>query len=354
LETLSDDVDLGRDRALVERHQAGDGGAFHELYETYFRRLCRFCERRVHDSALAEDLAQESFARAMARLDELGGDRRFYPWLTVIAGRLCIDHHRRHGRVDPVPFVELPPAGGDHAERLVAEVDRAHLSSALGRLNPRHREVLRLREFDELRYDGIATELGVPASTVEALLHRARRALRREFFAVSGEGPTAVAGIGVVAWVVRLVLRTKRRGAAAAPVPVAAAVLTVAAVTLVPQLSDDPEAPDAGRPDPVAETVVGPPMRPVAGTTDPAPTGPLGSAGDRSAAEPVADEVGPVTMAAGPAEVHLGSDGAKDRAEQMPLAAAVGPLVAGADLDAAITDTAETLSDQLVPLGGQP
>ena len=65
---LCDDVDLGRDRALVERCQAGDTAAFGNLYARYYERLLRFCLRRLNDRHEAEDAAQEAFARAWKAL----------------------------------------------------------------------------------------------------------------------------------------------------------------------------------------------------------------------------------------------------------------------------------------------
>ena len=96
--SLSDDVDLDRDRVLVERCQAGDSGAFGNLYARYYERLLRFCLRRLNDRHEAEDAAQEAFARAWKALPNFAGERRFYPWLTVIAGNICTDMLRRRSR----------------------------------------------------------------------------------------------------------------------------------------------------------------------------------------------------------------------------------------------------------------
>jgi RNA polymerase sigma-70 factor (ECF subfamily) len=72
---------------------------------------------------------------------------------------------------------ELPvPARGARPE---AEVDyRIDLRAALQTLSPDHREVVTLREIDELSYEEIARVLGVPRGTVESRLHRARAELR--------------------------------------------------------------------------------------------------------------------------------------------------------------------------------
>jgi RNA polymerase sigma-70 factor (ECF subfamily) len=183
-----DDVDLVRDRALVERFQEGDPAAFETLYRRYFARLARFCQKRVGDPHEAEEIAQEAFTRALRALPTFEGERRFYPWMTVIAGRLCVDAHRRRGRSEPSSQIDLGVIEGGQ-EKIVDAVDVQILATALGRLAPRHREVLDLREQQGWSYQQISDHYGVTLGTVEALLFRARKALKREFMAVVGDEP---------------------------------------------------------------------------------------------------------------------------------------------------------------------
>jgi RNA polymerase sigma-70 factor, ECF subfamily len=197
----ADDVDLGRDSLLVKRFQAGDQAAFDDLYRRYFDRLSRFCQRRVGDPLEAEEIAQEAFARAFRAMPAFAGERRFYPWMTVIAGRLCVDAHRRRGRSTPMAEVDAGAVEADHGD-VFAAVDRAHLTTAMEQLAPRHREVLHLRETQGWSYQRIAEHYDVSLGTVEALLHRARRALRREFEKVAGD-QRAWAGLPVVGWLAR-------------------------------------------------------------------------------------------------------------------------------------------------------
>ena len=62
------EVDIERDSALVQRAQSGDHAAFDELYLRYYTRIVRFCQRRLYDAYEAEDVAQETFARAWRAL----------------------------------------------------------------------------------------------------------------------------------------------------------------------------------------------------------------------------------------------------------------------------------------------
>jgi RNA polymerase sigma-70 factor (ECF subfamily) len=220
LTSLCDDVDLDRDRALVERCQAGDAAAFGNLYARYYERLLRFCLRRLNDRHEAEDAAQEAFARAWKALPRFAGERRFYPWLTVIAGNICTDMLRRRSRSTPTDDLELTAqhpvgvVGEDTSEELVlAAVDGELVNRALDRLSTRHRHVLAMREGSGWTYQQIADHEGVEIGTIETLLWRARQALKREFAVVS-ESKGALAGflIATGALIRRTVFRAANRG----------------------------------------------------------------------------------------------------------------------------------------------
>jgi RNA polymerase sigma-70 factor (ECF subfamily) len=177
-------VDVERDRTLVERCQAGDRSAFDELYHHYHRRLQRFCLQRLGEPHDAEDVMQETFTRAWKALPNFAGERRFYPWLTVIAGNLCVDTLHRRSRLTPVEESRLQAADigtYDTEDALLQEVDSKLVAAAFGHLSERHQRVLRLREGSDWTYRQIAEHEGVGVTAIETLLWRARQALKREF-----------------------------------------------------------------------------------------------------------------------------------------------------------------------------
>ena len=288
----ADDVDLLRDATLVERFQAGDARAFEDLYRRYFARLRRFCQRRVGDPHEAEELAQEAFVRALRAMPGFAGERRFYPWVTVIASRLCVDAHRRRDRTTPQAEIDPGVVIDLDVEALFASVDHDHVNAALDRLAPRHREVLELRERDGWSYQRIADHYDVTLGTVEALLHRARRALRREFEKVGG-GLAALPGFG---WLGRRLdgLRARASSVSDLANPLSAAVATaaIAAGSIAmgagtaapppppPAVSVAAPAASSGGPDAVtliAATAPSSSATEVAAPTPPAPTSPSGS-----------------------------------------------------------------------------
>lgn len=220
--TLDGAVDLARDRELVERCQMGDEGSFAELYERYHRRLLRFCLRRLHSHDDAEEAVQEAFTRAWRALPKFGGDRRFYPWLTVIAGNVCTDMLRRSSRVvpmDEMPHHAVEVDGEDIDAELLRQVDLAMATEAFAHLSDRHQRVLRLREGTEWSAQRIAEVEGVAVPAVDTLLWRARQAFKREFAVLSDAGGLAgIIGIGVAA-LRRGLARAWLRAASHAPAP---------------------------------------------------------------------------------------------------------------------------------------
>jgi RNA polymerase sigma-70 factor, ECF subfamily len=203
-------VDVDRDRALVERCQSGDLEAFNSLYLHYHQRLFRFCVKRLQERSEAEDVVQETFARAWRALPKFAGDRRFYPWLTVIAGNLCTDALRRRSRLSPLDETMMGASDlgtYDIEDAVLQDVDAKMVTTAFENLKPRHQRVLHLRERSGWSYQRIAEEEGVGVSAVETLLWRARNALKREFSLLAGSEGKAGALVGLAMALPRNALR---------------------------------------------------------------------------------------------------------------------------------------------------
>jgi len=343
-------VDLDRDRLLVLRYQRGDESAFDELYRRYYPRLQQYCQRRVGDAHASEELAQEAFVRALRAMPRFAGDRRFYPWMTVIAQRLCIDHHRRSARVEPVAEIDLGVVDADH-DSLFAAVDRDHLSLAMAQLAPRHREVLELREQRGWSYHQIARHLDVPLTTVEALLHRARKALKREFLAASSGN--RLAGMPVLGWLVFRMARLRARvsGKTASQLaPLAgSAVAGVAAISLVlSPFSSSTPAPSLERPAAVTHVTTTSPSNDE-GAVLVVPAAPSTDASGPTASAPA--KLPPPVVSVGPVGVYSGPEGTK-AAQQ---ANAEQPVQVNLPVIQAGVNPVQTVNDVLDNLpGGKP
>lgn len=179
-----------------------DNGAlerFELLYRRYFRRLACDLGRRCPNRAAAEDLAQETLIRAFVKLEHFDPSQPLWPWIRAISRRILADHGPRLTR-------EIPTGPSDRAEvspELAAVEDRAVLSTALARLNRRHRLALGLRYLEDREPRDAAAFLGVSTGAFNQLLLRARERLREEYRRLT-DGAPALAGLG---W-----LRTRWRG----------------------------------------------------------------------------------------------------------------------------------------------
>ncbi|HJV84808.1 MAG TPA: sigma-70 family RNA polymerase sigma factor [Noviherbaspirillum sp.] len=168
------------DLACVTLAQRGDGKAFSELVRRYQDRIYRFLLRLTRSPDDALELTQDTFLRAYQALERWQPDALFRTWLFRIARNIAFDRLRRDKLVEFVelePDVDLPDTAAG-PEAIVETAQRLRqLETALERLPAGHREILLLREIEDMTYDEIAEVLNLNAGTVKSRLARARSAL---------------------------------------------------------------------------------------------------------------------------------------------------------------------------------
>jgi RNA polymerase sigma-70 factor, ECF subfamily len=161
------------DDELIARCRAGSSEAFEELFVRYRQPIWGYFRRRLDDPGRAEELAQETFTallRAARRYERRASFRTF---LYAIAKRLLWAERRR------VQHPVTPLNGRMPAGRHTAADAGFIVRDAVGRLDEDDREVLMLREFEQLSYTEIAELLDIPINTVRSRLFRARLALQQ-------------------------------------------------------------------------------------------------------------------------------------------------------------------------------
>src|SRR5215472_645777 len=160
------------DEALMLEFQRGSREAFAELFARYRGPLCGFFRRRVLRQERAEDLVQETFLiviRATSRYEPRSLVRTY---LYGIALKLLAEERRRQTKDPPAPDLSPEPAADNDSDTVL------WVRRALDRLEAIDREVLMLREYEQLSYSEIARLLRIPVNTVRSRLFRARMALR--------------------------------------------------------------------------------------------------------------------------------------------------------------------------------
>jgi RNA polymerase sigma-70 factor, ECF subfamily len=159
----------------------------------------RFARWLARSPADADDLVQEAMLRAFRGLDGLrGGDVK--AWLFAIVRNCHLTAHslRERRSFVPLPTAEDPQHGalvseapGPESESIRRDEERT-VERLLGDLPPEHREVLVLREIEELDYRQIAAITQVPIGTVMSRLARARAALKARWISEGEEERDAV------------------------------------------------------------------------------------------------------------------------------------------------------------------
>ena len=169
--------DALRQYLLVLRCQAGDDGAFSELYNRFNRRTLHYLQGLLESQA-AEDVQQEVWLTVFQKIAMLANPSRFRTWLYQVTRHRAIDFLRRETRhSDLLKAVE--EEGADGSISLVDEPlpsrGSPYLEAAMARLSPAHRDVLILRFWEEMSYTEIALIVGCSIGTVRSRIHHAKR-----------------------------------------------------------------------------------------------------------------------------------------------------------------------------------
>ncbi len=178
------------DSTLAARARDGDSQAFVELVVRHQDRVFRFVLRMLGSRDDAMDLAQDTFIRAWQAMPRWREDAQFGTWLLQIARNAALDALRRRQVVAFEPLDDdvfrADPGPGPEAQWHTRQRFQI-LETALQAIAPEHREVLLLREVEELSYAAIAATLGVPEGTVKSRLARARVAVLEQTRRIQGE-----------------------------------------------------------------------------------------------------------------------------------------------------------------------
>ena len=159
------------DELLMLQFQQGAREAFAELFARYRDRLYGFFRRRLNDPGRAEELAQEVFLAVLRRSAQYEPRALFRTYLYAIAVRMLVAE-RRKARVVQTADPPTDTSGGP------AQDSELIIRDALAQLDSEHREVVMLREYEQLSYAEIPDTLGIPVNTVRSRLFRARMALK--------------------------------------------------------------------------------------------------------------------------------------------------------------------------------
>ncbi len=185
------DLKAASDQLVVEWALDGNEWAFRDIVRRYERPIFSLIYRMVRDRERAEDLAQDSFVKALNALASYRPQYKFSSWVFKIANNVSIDHLRKK-ELDTLsldgPPDELGQKGqgplqiGDRAESPLEEMEAREIGSeieqAIARMRPEYQTCVLLRYVDGRPYEEIAEIMELPLGTIKTYIHRARAELK--------------------------------------------------------------------------------------------------------------------------------------------------------------------------------
>jgi RNA polymerase sigma-70 factor, ECF subfamily len=168
------------DEQLMVAFSRGSTDAFGELFSRYKQPMFGFFRRRLRDPAQAEELAQETFVALLRASSHYEPSATFRTYLYAIGFNILRAHRRKTALRAMFHGVMFEGPGREDREPAVRNTMDADLwlRDAVNKLERADREILLLREFEQLSYAEIAELLKLPLNTVRSRLFRARTALR--------------------------------------------------------------------------------------------------------------------------------------------------------------------------------
>lgn len=177
------------DQEVIERILRRDRRALSAFYRTYSPKLSRFIAARVDNQADSEEILQDTLFAFLEALRDFTGRSSLQTFLFSICQHKIIDFYRRR-KVKSIVFSRMPQLETlispilNPEEELDATLVREKIQMVLGKLLPRHRQVLALKYMDNMSVATIAKKLSITFKSAESQLFRARKAFVEVFISI--------------------------------------------------------------------------------------------------------------------------------------------------------------------------
>jgi RNA polymerase sigma-70 factor, ECF subfamily len=181
-------ADLKRmsDEELMQSFQKGDDSAYNEIVERYKNKLLNHIFYYVKEREWAEDIVQDTFVRVYLNKDKYREIAKVSTWIYTIAINLAKTSLSRTGKMNAFSITGKDGENDYEIKDKNTETDKDVLKnelsdvimSSIDNLEEKFREIVMLRDIDEMSYEEIAALLKIPTGTVKSRLNRARLNLR--------------------------------------------------------------------------------------------------------------------------------------------------------------------------------
>jgi len=177
---------IGQDEAIPIKHRrTRSAAAFEAVVRKYMKDAYFIALGLVGNPEDALDISQEAFVRVYKNLDRFNSKQNFFPWFYQILRNLCFSHLRTKTRrrrlfVTDADREQTAETSNTFSPEVVAQRNETkdRLWAAIGRLEPKHREIIILRHFQNLSYEQMSKVLFCNKATVASRLYYARKKLK--------------------------------------------------------------------------------------------------------------------------------------------------------------------------------
>ena len=153
---------------------------FQEVYNLYFRDVYRYALSLCQNESLAEEITQETFYKALQKLDNFDGKGKVYVWLCQIAKHTYLSLCRKDKHLDSDADTTQLPSTGNIEDNFCDKETVFAIHKVLHSLEDPYKEVFSLRTFGELSFKQIAELFGKTETWARVTYHRARLKIKEE------------------------------------------------------------------------------------------------------------------------------------------------------------------------------
>lgn len=155
---------------------------YEAVYREYFSKVYLYILTMCHDEHVAEEITQETFFKALRKMDTFHGDCKLYTWLCQIAKNTFYDFYKKEGKkVSIHEYEDSLTDGMDFAIALEEKERVVEIHSLLHRLGEPYKEVFTLRVFAELSFEQIGDLFEKSAGWARVVFYRAKNKLMEAY-----------------------------------------------------------------------------------------------------------------------------------------------------------------------------
>ena len=166
------------DKEILLKAKNGDKESLALIFDLYNNRIYRYAYIRVHNQALAEDLASMVFIKLLENIKKLDLSKNFEAWLFTITRNTLIDLHRKNKFVSGNDLIDFAKDAVDHSEKAEIIILIEQVKKCFNDLKVEEKDVIELTYFAELSDSEISEIINKPVGNIRVIRYRALQKLK--------------------------------------------------------------------------------------------------------------------------------------------------------------------------------